>query len=69
MTPVQLWVNGLLQLRRSNHRVVQELRERVSNIKCECFIRLSNAEKGDERTMHIGQIRGVGYAQSGFSVE
>jgi len=29
MTPVQLWVNGLLQLRRSNHRVVQELRERV----------------------------------------
>ena len=69
MTPVQLWVNGLLQLRRSDHRVVQELRERVSNIKCECFIRLSNAEKGDERTMHIGQIRGVGYAQSGFSVE
>ena len=31
MTPVQLWVNGLMQIQGSNHRVVQELRQRESN--------------------------------------
>lgn len=31
MTPVQLWVNGLMQIQGSNHRVAQELRQRVSN--------------------------------------
>ena len=31
MTPVQLWVNGLMQKQGSNHRVAQELRQRVSN--------------------------------------
>lgn len=29
MTPVQLWVNGLMQIQGSNHRVVQELRQRA----------------------------------------
>ena len=33
MTPVQLWVNGLMQIQRSTHRVAQELCERVSGIK------------------------------------
>ena len=37
MTPVQLWVNGFMQMQRSNHRVVQELRQRVSNFLHQMF--------------------------------
>ena len=37
MTPVQLWVNGFMQMQRSNHRVVQELRQRVSNFLHQVF--------------------------------
>ena len=29
-TPLQLWVRGLLRIQQSNHRVAEELRERVS---------------------------------------
>ena len=45
MIPVQLWVNGLMQIQRSTHRVAQELCERVSDIKPLSILTEQNTRK------------------------